>query len=88
MEESEVKRLVEEESLAHLRAEICLFSPESYSLEEKGQIAEDIDRTGSEIEEAMREDFRRMSPEGQAAMLSLLEASGCMSREWWEEVLK
>ena len=49
--------LREEHEIAYLRADICLGSPQSYSLEEKRQICEDMDASTKAIDAAMRADF-------------------------------
>ena len=69
------------------RADLCLYSPESYSLEEKKQICNDMMSTSSAILDAMREDFEGYPPELRARLLDALCASGCMTPEWWWDVL-
>jgi len=39
MDEATVKQLNEAEQMSYFRADICLASPESYTLEEKGSMA-------------------------------------------------
>lgn len=47
------KNLEEAEDFANIRAELVEMSPESYSLEEKKQIFEDMWKTSSDIENRM-----------------------------------
>ena len=54
---TEWNRMREEHELAHFRADVCLGSPQSYSLEEKKQICEDMETSTAEIDAAMRADF-------------------------------
>ena len=42
MNEAAMKQLQQDEDMAYFRANLCLYSPESYTLEEKRQICEDI----------------------------------------------
>ena len=87
IDEEKKNRLLEAESIAHLRGEIAPLSPQSYTLEEKQQIIEDMDRTTADIERFMREDFRRLDEVAQTKLLDLLGASGQESREWWRAIL-
>ena len=41
MNEEKWEELKQEEEMAYFRADICLYSPESYSLEEKKEICND-----------------------------------------------
>ena len=71
----------------YLRADVCLGSPESFSLEEKAAICEDMDATNKAIEDAIRKDFESLPPEFQGKLLDMPCASGCMTPEWWRETL-
>lgn len=80
-------QLIEDNEIAFLHADICLGSPESYSLDEKRQICEEIDATNAAIDEAMRKDFLSLPPEGQAQMLNLLEKADPDHFDWWMSIL-
>lgn len=54
------KALTEEEEIAYFKTELVGISPQSYSLEEKEQICEDMGRPSAAIEDAMREDFAKL----------------------------
>ena len=79
--------LMEEHEIAYLRADICLGSPQSYSLDEKKRICEDMDASTKAVDAAMRADFWSMSAEARSRMLDMLGAPGVEERHWWEELL-
>ena len=85
--QAKVKQLCEDNELAFFRADVCLGSPESFSLEEKAAICEDMDATNKAIEDAIRKDFESLPPEFQVKLLDMLCGSGCMTPEWWREML-
>jgi len=87
MNEEEWEELKQEEEMAYFRADICLYSPESYSLEEKKQICNDMMSTSKATLDAMREDFEQLPPDARAKLLDMLCASGVESPEWWWDVL-
>lgn len=87
IDDEKKNRLLEAENIAYLRGEIALLSPQSYTLEEKRQIIEDMDRATANIEQFMREDFRRLDEVAQTKLLDLLGASGQESPEWWRDLL-
>ena len=60
MNEEKWEELKQEEEMAYFRADICLYSPESYSLEEKKQICNDMMSTSKATLDAMREDFEQL----------------------------
>ena len=61
------KNLEDAEDFAYFRAELVEMSPESYSLEEKRQILEDMWKTSSDIENRMREDFAKLDEVSQTS---------------------
>jgi hypothetical protein len=87
MNEEKWEELKQEEEMAYFRADICLYSPESYSLEEKKQICNDMMSTSKATLDAMREDFEQLPPDARAKLLDMLCASGVESPEWWWDVL-
>lgn len=87
IDEEKKNRLLEAKNIAYLRGEIALLSPQSYTLEEKRQIIEDMDRATANIEKFMREDFRRLDEVSQTKLLDLLGTSEQESREWWRDLL-
>ena len=87
MNEEKWEELKQEEEMAYFRADICLYSPESSSLEEKKQICNDMMSTSKATLDAMREDFEQLPPDARAKLLDMLCASGVESPEWWWDVL-
>ena len=87
MNEEKWEELKQEEEMAYFRADICLYSPESYSLEEKKQICNDMIATSKAVLDAMREDFEQLPPDARAKLLDMRCASGVESPEWWWDVL-
>ena len=79
--------LMEEHEIAFLRADICLGSPQSFSLDEKRRICEDMDASTKAVDAAMRADFWSMPSEARSRMLDMLGAPGTEERRWWEELL-
>lgn len=79
-------QLIQEHELAYFRPDVCLGSPQSYSLEEKRAICEGMEASTA-ADAAMRADFEAMPPAAQLAMLDLLGAPGTPEREWWERIL-
>ena len=62
MNETKMTELTQAEDMAIFRADLCLYSPESYSLEEKKEICNDMFKTSKAIQDAMREDFEQLPP--------------------------
>lgn len=67
------------EELAYFRAGVCLYSPESYTLDEKKAICNDMVATSQATLAAMREDFQGYPPEIQERLLGMLSMSGVES---------
>lgn len=57
--------------MAYFRTDLCLSSPESYTLEEKKPICNDMAATSIAQLQAMREDFQGMPPEFPAKLLDM-----------------
>ena len=87
MNDKQWKELAIEHEIAYLRADICLSSPESYSLDEKREICEGMAASTTEVEAAMRKDFESLPPHGQAVMLDLLEKADPNNLAWWKSIL-
>ena len=81
------EELRQAEEMAHFKADICLYSPESYSLDEKKEICNDMMATSKATLDAVREDFQSYPPELRAKLLDMLCASGVESSQWWWDVL-
>lgn len=87
MDESRMGKLREDNEIAFLRADVCISSPESFSIEEKTRICEEMSSSNKAIEDAMRADFESHEPKHRAALLDMLCESGQMTPEWWCELL-
>lgn len=79
--------LEEAEDHAYFMAELVDISPESFTLEEKKQILEDMWKTSSDIENRMREDFAKLDEVSQTKLLDSLGTSGYRDRDWWYRML-
>ena len=80
-------QLCENHEIAFLRADVCIASPESYSLDEKRRICEEMDASAAAIDAAMRKDFESFPDFAKARLLDMLGAPGTPEREWWERIL-
>ena len=80
-------QLIQEHELAYFRADVCLGSPQSYTLEEKREICEGMEASTAAVDAAMRADFEAIPIAAQLAMLDLLGTPGTPEREWWERIL-
>ena len=80
-------KLREEHELAYFRADVCLGSPGSFSLEEKKQICADMQASTEAVDEAMRADFESLPDFAKVMFLDMLGAPGSPEREWWESIL-
>lgn len=49
MNETKMTELTQAEDMAFFRADLCLYSPESYSLEEKKEICNDMTNTSKAV---------------------------------------
>ena len=81
------QELAEEHELAYFRADVCLGSPQSFTLEEKKRICADMEASTAEIDAAMRADFESLPPEFRVRLLDMLCASGCESEKFWKDLL-
>lgn len=83
----EWNNLIEDHELAYFRADVCLSSLQSYSLDEKRRICADMETSTTKVDAALKADFERLPPQAQDMLLDMLCASGCMTPEWWRETL-
>lgn len=79
--------LQQAEDIAYFRADLCLYSPESYSLEEKKEICNEMVTTSKAILDAVRADFEQLPADARSKLLDMLCWSGVESPEWWQDVL-
>ena len=76
-----------EHELAYFKADVCLGSPQSFSLDEKKQICAEMEASAAAVDAALKADFESLPPEAQGMLLDMLCASGCMTPEWWNSTL-
>ena len=81
------QELAQEHELAYFRADVCLGSPQSFSLGEKRDICEQMESTSKAIEDAMRRDFEQLPPDARSKLLDMLCQSGVETPEWWWDIL-
>lgn len=79
--------LQQAEDMAYFKADLCCYSPESYSLDEKKEICNDMISTSKAVLDAMRADFEQLPSELRSKLLDMLCQSGVESPEWWWDVL-
>jgi actin-like ATPase involved in cell morphogenesis len=82
-----MQKLIEDEAMAYFKADVCLGSPESFSLDEKREICEQMESTSKAIEDALKADFESLPPEFRFKLLDMLCSSGCESEEFWKDLL-
>ncbi len=87
IDEAKMTEPSQAEDMAYFRADLCLYSPESYTLEEKRDICNDMMSTSKAVLDAMCEDFDQLPPDARAKLLDMLCQSGVESPEWWWDVL-
>ena len=76
--------LQQAEDMAYFKADLCCYSPESYSLDEKREICNDMISTSEAMLDAMRTDFAQLPPEARSKLLGMLCQSGVETPEWWD----
>lgn len=61
--EAKMTELTQAEDMAYFRADLCIYSPESYSLDEKKEICNDMmSASKAVLADTMREDFEQLPP--------------------------
>lgn len=80
------EELRQAEEMAYFKADVCLYSLESYSLDEKKEICNEMMATSKATLDAMCEDFQSYPPELRAKLLDMLCQSGVETLEWWWDV--
>ena len=79
--------LQQAEDMAYFKADLCLYSPESYSLEEKRGICNEMVSSSKAVLDAMRADFEQLPADARSKLLDMLCQSGVESPDWWWDVL-
>ena len=79
--------LQQAEDMAYFKADLCCYSPESYSLDEMKEICNNLISTSKAVLDVMRADFEQLPPEARSKLLGMLCQSGVETPEWWWDVL-
>ena len=69
------------------RTDVCRVSPQSFTLEEKAVICDEMESADAAIDDAIRGDFGVPTPDFQGKLPGMPCASGCMTLEWWRKAL-
>lgn len=85
--ETKMTELARTEDIAYFCADLCLHSPENYTLDEKEEICNNMMSTSKAMLDAMREDFESVPPELRSKLLDMLCQSGIESPQRWWDVL-
>ena len=64
MTQDQANKLCEASELAFFRVDVCLGSPQSFTLDDKAQRCEHTDATNKAIEDAMKDDFQSLPLKG------------------------
>lgn len=81
MNDEEWTELQQAEDMAYFRADLCCYSPESYTLDEKRAICNDMIITSKAVLDAMRADFEQLPADARSRLLDMLCQSGVESPE-------
>ena len=87
IDEAKLNELIQAEEMAYFRGELCEYSPESSTLEEKREIVREMHDSSKALLDAMRADFEQQPPEIRKKVLDMLCTSGYESSKWWRDVL-
>ena len=79
--------LQQAEDMAYFKADLCCYSPESYSPEEKKDICNDMISTSKAVLDAMRADFEQLPADARSKLLDMLCRSGVENPDWWWYIL-
>ena len=79
--------LQQAEDMAYFKADLCLYSPESYSLDEKRDICNEMISTSKAVLNATRADFQAHSPEFRSKLLAMICEAEPEKADWWWDVL-
>lgn len=84
---TEWQTLEQAEDHAYFMAGLVDMSPESFTLEEKRKILDDMIAASAAIENALCEDFAKLGEVEQTMLLDSLGTSGYKDRDWWYRIL-
>ena len=81
-----MKQLTEAEDMAYFCADLCPYSPEACTLDEKRQICEGMVSASKALLDEMRRNFEQYTTEQKAILLNALCQSGVENLQWWWDV--
>ena len=87
MQATKMEKLIEAEEATHFKADLFMYTPESFTIEEGSRILLEALEASQAIEEEIRSDFKKRSPEMQRLLYSSLVASGEYPRQYWDRIL-
>ena len=87
MNDEKWTELQQAEDTAYFRADLCLYSTESYTLYEKHDICNEMMGASKAILAAMRADFQSQSPEFRSKLLAMICEAEPEKADWWWSVL-
>ena len=71
MNDEEWTELQQAEDMAYFRADLCCYSSESYTLDEKRAICNDMIITSKAVLDAMRADFEQLPADARSKLLEV-----------------
>ena len=87
MSDKKWNELKQAEDMANFKADLCPYSPESYSLDEKRAICNEMISASKAVLDAMREDFQAYPPEFRSKLLAIICEAEPEKADWWWDVL-
>ena len=87
MNDEKWTELQQAEDMAYFKADICLYSPESYTIEEKKEICNEMISTSKAVLDGIREDLEQLPADARTKLLEMLCQPGVESADWWWDVL-
>ena len=79
--------LQQAEDMTYFRADLCLYSPESYTLDEKRDICNEMASSSKAILDAMRADFQAYPPKLRSKLFAMICEAEPEKADWWWDVL-
>lgn len=65
--------------MAYFKADLCCYSPDSYTLEEKRELCNDMASTSKTVLDAMHADFEQLPADARSKLPDMLCQSGIVS---------
>ena len=87
MQATKMEKLIEAEETTHFKADLFMYTPESFTIEEGSRILLEALEASQAIEEEIRRDFQTRSQEMQRLLYASLIASGEYPRQYWDRIL-